>query len=203
MHDIKATFTGLVPMMHDRFFNLEEVETSGAKLTGKGAWKKLLPFKAYIDEKGAYIPTDNLRMMLIGNKHRRGAAQILGSDIQKAKGAKYKSLCTSCIWVVGPDDPQKVYLSPKRKSYDDYDERSFINATGSRSLTRRPIFKTPWSLEFIIQVTDDRIDESLVRELFEVAGMRCGVGAYGPTFGRCTITGWEVVVVAAAKKKKK
>ena len=193
MYQTECVFKGLVPMMHDRFFNPEEVEEGGAKARGKDAWKKLLPFKAYIDKKGAYIPADNLRMMLIGNKNRRGAAQILGSDIKKTKGTQYKSLCMGCIWVIGPDDPQKVYLSPKRKSFDDYDERSFINASGSRSLTRRPIFKTPWSLTFLIQVTDDRVDETLVRELFETAGLRCGVGAYGPTFGRCLIESWKVV----------
>jgi len=200
MYEMDVELTGLVPMMHDRFFNPEEVDTSGAKLTGKDAWKKLLPFKAYIDKNGAFIPTDNLRMMLIGNKHRRGAAQILGSDIQKAKGSKYKSICVACIWVLGKVDPQKVYLSPRRATFDDYDERSFINATGSRSLTRRPIFNVPWKLDFIVQVTEDRIDESLVRELFDVAGLRCGVGAYGPTFGRCRVTAWQLRSKKAAKK---
>lgn len=197
-YQIECTLEGVVPMMQDRYFNPEELENPKQK--GKDAWKKELPHKAYIDKKGLYVPSDNIRMMLIGNKHRPGAAAILGSYIETKKKTEYVSLCKGCIWVVGPDDPQKVYVDPKRKTYDDYDERSFINANGSRSLTRRPIVKAPWRLTFIIQVTDDRIDETKVRELFDVAGLRCGVGAYGPTFGRCVVAHWQVI--EQAKKAK-
>ena len=193
MYQILTTVNGLVYGMQDRFYNPEETDTGQGKKRGKDSWKKELPFKAYIDKKGMYFPTDSIKMMLIGNKHRRGAAQILGSDIEKAKGTKYKSLAIGCIWVVGTKDTGKVYIEPIRKTFDDYDERSFINANGGRGLPRRPIFKTPWSLTFLIQVTDDNIDETFVRSMFEVAGLRCGVGAYGPTFGRFAIGKWEIV----------
>lgn len=193
MYEIRCKFKGLVAKMDDRFFNPEETDPGGGKKRGKDAWKKQLVKKAYFDKKGAYVPADNIRMMLIGNKYRRGAALILGSEIEKKKGAMYKSMVEGCIWVIGPKDSQKVYIEPKRKTFDDYDERSFINANGGRGLTRRPIIKTPWSLTFIIQVTDDRIDETWVRQLFDCAGLRCGVGAYGPTFGRCVIEKWEIV----------
>lgn len=193
MYEIHATFEGLVPMLHDRFFDPEQVEKGGSKKKGKDAWKKELELSAYFDKKGVYLPADNIRMMLIGNSQRRGAAQILGSDIESSKGTKYKSLCEGCIFVRGKDDPQKVYLDPKRKfNPNDYDERAFPDKNGQRHLKRRPLFKTPWRLHFIIDVADDRVDESFVRELFDVAGTRCGAGAYGPTFGRCIITRWDV-----------
>jgi len=193
MYQILCTVNGLVTGMQDRFYNPEELDLGKGKRRGKDSWKKELPLKAYVDKKGMYFPVDNIRMMLIGNKHRRGSAQILGSEIQKSKGTMYKSMATGCIWIVGTKDTDKVHIEPIRKTYDDYDERSFINATGSRSLTRRPLFKTPWSLTFIIQVTDNNIDETFVRSLFEVAGLRCGIGAYGPTFGRFVIDKWEIV----------
>jgi hypothetical protein len=161
-------------MMHDRLFNPEEIEVGAAKRRGKEAWKMLLPLQA---------------------------AEIQGSHIETKKAKKYKSICKGCIWVMGLADPTKVYLQPFRKTFDDYDERSFINAQGTRSLKRRPIFKTPWSLHFIIQVTDERIDETFVRTLFEVAGLRCGAGAYGPTFGRCELTEWKLVRAPKSKSK--
>ena len=190
MYEIKTKFKGVVPMMMDRFADPTTTEKP-PKTKKKGRNENEIVAKLYCDKKGVYVPTDNIRMMLIGNKHRRGAAQILGSDIEAGKGTKYKSICTGVIWVLGTDDPTKVYIDPQRKTYDDVDERSFINANGSRSMTYRPIITLPWSLTFTIQVTDDNIDESFVRQLFDVAGLRCGVCAYGPTFGRCVIDLWE------------
>jgi len=192
MYTIKATFTGLVPMMMDRFFNPEEL-VEGTQKKGKKQADKEVVLKLHRDKKGVLVPADNIRMMLIGNKLRPGAAKILGSWSEKNKGTEYLQMCKSSIWVIGPKDPLKVYLEPMRKTYDDIDERSFINSKGSRSITKRPILKLPWSLTFFIQVTDNNIHESKVREFFDVAGLQCGCCAYGPTFGRCHITHWEVV----------
>jgi hypothetical protein len=147
----------------------------------------------YLDAHGVYVPTDNIRMMLIGNKHRKGAAKILGSFVEKAKGTEYVEFCNSSVWVLGLTDPQKAYFEPHRASYDDYDERSFINAAGTRSLTRRPILKTPWSVSFRVQVTDDQMHETKLKEMFVLAGLRCGLGAYGPTFGRCELVQWDPI----------
>jgi len=190
MYEIRATYQGLVPMMMDRFADPSQTEKPQRK-KAKGRNDKEILAKTYVDKKGVYVPADNIRMMLIGNKHRRGAAQIVGSDIEASKGTKYKSICEGLIWVLGTDDPMKSYITPKRKSYDDVDERSFINATGSRSMTYRPLITLPWSVSFVIQVTSDVIDESFVRTLFNEAGLRCGICAYGPKFGRCIISQWE------------
>jgi len=136
-------------------------------------------------------------MMLIGNQVRPGAAKILGSYIEKQKGTEYEQMCKSSIWIIGPKDPLKIYIDPARKTFDDIDERPFLTKAGknnvSRKITRRPLIKTPWTLSFTIQVTDDQIDESKVRELMDVAGLRCGCCAYGPTFGRCIVSEWTIV----------
>jgi hypothetical protein len=186
-----ATYKGLVPMMMDRFFNPEELETGGKK-KAKDQNKKEVALRLHRNSKGVFVPAHNIRMMLIGNQHRPGAAKILGSYVEKGKGTEYLQICKSCIWVLGLKDPGKIYIQPKRKSYDDVDERSFINSKGSRGISRRPILTLPWSLSFTI-LTDDHIHESKVRQLFDIAGLRCGVCAYGPTFGRCVITDWKVL----------
>jgi len=192
MYEVNAQYKGLVPVMFDRFFNIEDTQ-GRAKKKSKDSWKDILPLKMYIDKKGVYVPTDNIRMMLIGNKHRKGAAKILGSFVEKGKGVEYMEFCKSCVWVLGEQDPQKAYFGPARETYDDYDERSFINAMGSRSLTRRPILTTPWTVSFRVQVTDDQMHESKLREMFVIAGLRCGLGAYGPTFGRCELLQWKPI----------
>jgi hypothetical protein len=201
MYVIKCTIEGLVGSMWDRFYNQEEIEQPTVK--SKDSWKAGLMLKLNVDKKGVYCPVDNLRMMLIGNSSRKGAAQIVGSYMESGKGTEYKSFCEAFIWVVGMEDNQKVYFEPKRKKYDDYDERSVPTGKGARVLKRRPLVKVPWRLTFLIHVMDNQFDESKIRQLFEVAGMRCGVGAYGPTFGRFRITEWTIINTDKAKKKKR
>lgn len=201
MYEIDCTYKGLVPSMHDRFFNPEELDSPTKK--SKKSWKPELAFKLHTGPKGVCVPADNIRMMIIGNKLRKGSAKILGSFIEKGKGTLYENFAKSCIWVLGHDDPLRVYYEPIRKTFDDYDERSFINATSSRSLTRRPLIMLPWTLSFRIQVTANDLDQSKVKELFEVAGLRCGVGAYGPTFGRCVVAQWDVVNQESKPKSKR
>ncbi|HEG43269.1 MAG TPA: hypothetical protein ENH94_04385 [Phycisphaerales bacterium] len=142
-------------------------------------------------------------MMLLGNAARRGATAILGSDIESNKGTFYKSFCEGCVWITSIVDDEKVYYMPLRKwdpkDEDQVDVRSFLTGSGkklARKIIERPLVKTPWSLTFIITVTDDNFPEKKLRKLFDVAGLRCGVGSYGPKFGRCKIPkdgGWEVV----------
>lgn len=205
MYEIRATIEGLVPMMHDRFFDQKDAAGKGKKVKGKDVWKDELALRCYQDEKGVFVPCDNVRMTIIGNKHRPGAAKILGSYIETKKATEYTNFAKGCLWVV-PLEPnpkvQKLYIEPHRKQFDDYDERSFINAAGSRSLTRRPIITLPWSVAFKVQVTDNQFGPEKVREFFDVAGLRCGLGAYGPTFGRFIVTEWDLIEAEAKVKTK-
>ena len=191
MYTIVARYKGLVDMMQHRF--ADPAQTEGpAPIEAKGRSEKKILACLHHDEAGVYVPADNIRMMLIGNKLRIGSAKIQGSHIEKGKGTQYRGLVQACVWVLARDGGQKVYLEPNRKTYDAVDERSFINSTGSRSMAYRPILTLPWSLSFLIQVTDDNIDQSKIRQFFDVAGVRCGCCAYGPKFGRCMIDEWIV-----------
>ncbi len=184
MYQVKCKIEGIVPIMFSRFpLPAKPGDTKKKK-------KQTIEEKLWFDKKGVYIPTDNLRMMLIGNRFRTGAAKIYGSEYESKKGTKYINFCKACVWVVG--DNNKVYFEPKREKWDDVDIRSFINATGGRDTTERPILNTPWSLTFTIQVTDDSIPQETIREFYNVAGLRCGLGVYGPTFGRFIVKDWEV-----------
>jgi len=192
MYRVKGKIDGMIPAMFDRYFSIDDQDNPGAKKKAKSSWKDELIKKIYVDSKGVFAPVDNIRMMLIGNKFRKGACYIIGSYIEKKKGTEYINFAKGCIWVMGTKDPLKVYIEPARKTFDDYDERTFINAQGSRSIKRRPLINLPWSVEFIVQVTEDTFDQTKIREFFDVAGLRCGLGAYGPTFGRCVIDKWEL-----------
>lgn len=196
MYQVKCVIEGIVPLLMNRFplpdnpFSYTKTRKSRTP-TREDVNAELLE-KSFVDDKGMFIPADNLRMLLIGNQFRPGAAKILGSNIETKKGAAYLEFCKSCVWVVGPDDPQKVYFKPKRKKWDSVDVRSFITANKGRDIVRRPQIDLPWSLEFQIHVTDDSFEPGKIKELYEVAGLRCGLGSYGPTFGRFIIKEFSI-----------
>lgn len=191
MYEIKCTYEAIVPIMFNRYPIPPEPGYRAKKTKASIDWKEELKKKIWIDKNGVYIPADNIRMMLIGNQFRTGAAKILGSYIESGKGTEYLQMCKSCIFVIGTKDPLKIYAEPKRMTWDDVDIRSFVTSKKNRDTVARPIIKPPCTLSFLIQVVDDNIQPSKVKELFEVAGLRCGVSAYGPTFGRCIIKEWK------------
>lgn len=188
MIEVKCTIEGIVPAMHHKF---PLPDKPGDRRRKK---EQTVEEKCYFDKKGVYLPADNLRMMLIGNRYRQGAAFILGNDIEARKGKRYREFCKSCVWVVGLDgDALKVYYKPKRKKWNDTDIRSFITSTGGRDVCERPLINVPWSLTFGVHITSDSLPPDKVKEFFEVAGVRCGAGAYGPTFGRFIVKEWEIL----------
>jgi len=187
MKNFTQTIEGIVPIMFCKFPVPKPGDTEKKK-------PQTLEEKIWIDKKGVYIPTDNLRMILIGNKARTGAAKIYGSEYQSKKGKKFVDFCKACVWVIG-EGPKldKVYFKPNRMTWDDTDIRSFINAVGSRSSIERPLLTTPWSLTFTVSITDDSVSSDLVRKMYEIGGLRCGLGVYGPTFGRFQVTQWKEI----------
>lgn len=187
MNKAKVTLEGIVPIMLCKYPNpIFPGDTERRK-------KQTLEEKVWKDDRGMYIPTDNLRMMLIGNRFRTGAAKIQGSVYESKKGKTYVDFCKACVWVVGPDDPMKVYFDPIRQTWDDVDIRAFITSNGGRDVTERPLITTPWSLTFYVHVTDESLPMTKIKKFYEVAGMRCGVGVYGPTFGRFIVKAWDIV----------
>lgn len=60
----------------------------------------------------------------------------------------------------------------------------------------RPLFRK-WETTFEILIDTEVMDEKIVKQLFEAAGVKVGVGDFRPfkkgPFGMFTVTGWEVV----------
>lgn len=189
MYEIECKIDGLVPIMFSRF----PLPTKPGDKTKKKP--QTVKDKMWIDKKGVYIPTDNLRMLLIGNRFRTGAAKIQGTVFESKKGTQYLDFCKACVYVRGIVHPLKVYFKPKRTKEDETDIRSFVTATphGGRDTTERPLLLTPWSLTFHIDVTEDTLSPEQIKKFYDCAGMRCGLGVYGPTFGRFIVSEWKVV----------
>lgn len=193
MYQVKIKIEGIVPLLMNRYPLPESRQGKRAFETEKPEEIEL-ELKAYKDKRGMYMPVDCIRMMLIGNQARQGAAEILGSQIESKKGTWYKNFCNSFVFVIALDDPLNVYFEPKRKTWDDVDCRSYMGKIGKtvrRNLIIRPQINNPWSLTFGVDVYDDQLPASKLKQLFDVAGLRCGCGNYGPTFGRFLVKEFE------------
>ena len=196
MYQIKCTIDGIVPLLQHRY-PVEDKIVGDKKRTIKSSSDERggLEKMAFKDEKGMFMTTEHIYGMLVGNRYRKGAAQILGSQIEHNKGSLYLGFCKSSIGVESTNgSPEKLYFQPHRKTWDDTDIRSYTKEQG-RDVIERPMMNLPWSISFILSVYDDNFKEGKVRELFEVAGLRCGLGAYGPRFGRFIVKEWEKLSV--------
>lgn len=182
MYEIKCTIEGLVEVLYNR----PPMEIPGGRAPKKRQTNReaLLKEKIYVDRKGVYMPVDNIEMMLIGSTARTGAAKILGSYIETNKGTEYTNFCKGCIWITALDGSKKLHWQPNRKTWDGTDVRSFPDKSQQRHTAERPMIKTPWKLTFVIHVTEDTWSPDMVKRFFDVAGMRVGLGSYGPKFGR-------------------
>jgi hypothetical protein len=183
---VRVKVEGLVPMLHDKYPLNKNDDGSRTKVDPP------VESKLHHDKKGVFVPADNLRQMLLGNRKRQGACKVLGTYFRSKKATEYATLVNGALYVQGLEDPQKVYLEPLRKKWDQVDKRAFMSDSG-RKISKRPQMNTPWSLEFMVYVYTDALPEEIVKQLFTVAGQFCGIGAYGPKFGRYRIVGWEML----------
>ena len=64
------------------------------------------------------------------------------------------------------------------------DRRSAVNpSTRGRVMVNRPVFPN-WTLDFDLNVIDDRAEIPVIKEILEYAGLYVGIGTFRPKFGR-------------------
>jgi len=192
MYIIKCEIEGVAPMLHCRFPIRQESDKR--KTRSKDDIESNLEELAFKDENGMYLPANNIRMMLIGNQVRQGAAVVLGSFIESKKGTRYRNLCQSCVYVQGlnKSDPEKVYIKPKRKTWDRVFTASYVTSRKTRKVGSRPMITLPWSMAFEVTCFDSNFEPGKLKEIFETGGLRCGLGSWGPRFGRFIIKEWNM-----------
>ena len=87
---------------------------------------------------------------------------------------------------------QELY-SIGKKEPDGIDVRPVIRGKGAKTtlvLCYRPLVKH-WKIEMTMVLLLD-LQEQVVRQALELAGVRCGLGSFRPRFGRFAVTKWEV-----------
>jgi len=115
--------------------------------------------------------------------HFEGCLIKSGTEF-KFKGQKtYKDIIKAGVLV----DPYYIpHLIPEYRIH-----KAFVRIGKSRIMRCRPEFPE-WELQFNVEVTDDRLQAPVLKQIFENAGAYYGVGDWRPRFGLFDVIGWEV-----------
>lgn len=179
MKQFKVEIEGITPYMQHRMDDqkLEEWEKNRKLIVERDDISKTdqirAEFHSYRDDKGFYLPTDQIKGSLIG------AGAMVKSKVGNAKKSM-KNIVAGMFFI----KEEKLALS---KNYE-IDKRSAVNRNiKGRVICIRPKWKE-WKVEFTLQVDNDTITKETIKEILENAGNYIGIGSFRPTnngsFGR-------------------
>lgn len=133
---------------------------------------------SYQDEKGYYIPRNQLLGML----------DTAGQMTKKKPRGSMKQLVMSFVTV----DDQKVYLN---KTKCDYTEESYPKRKdGNRVHIVHPVFEVGTKFEFTINVSDDNnLNQKTIEQILKNGGEQAGLGARRPRNGRFKVLKLEAI----------
>lgn len=127
-----------------------------------------------------YLPAENLRQALVG-----------GGVYSKGKG---RATLTKTIAAILSITPDALTISPQKWEIDS--RPVVITATRGRIVRHRPRFDQ-WTIGGKAIYDDTVISEAQLREVFDNAGSRVGVGDFRPAkrgpCGRFMVTAWAIV----------
>jgi hypothetical protein len=84
------------------------------------------------------------------------------------------------------------FASLGKKAWDYEDRRRVVVQRNGINRTR-PAMRVGWEAEFKMMInTPEYIDESLFREVLDIAGRLVGVGDFRPTYGRFSVVGFSI-----------
>jgi len=178
VYTLVGKINGIVPILFNRFRGeASEGHSPGGKITKKDM-EAMVGAKVHRDANGLYLPAQNLKMAIVGGQKSRGAAMIVGSEIEKRKGGAYTDWCKACLFI----QPERLYFH--KDTWDHIDDRWAKNEKQQLVRAIRPALREGWEVKFKVEVVDDAAKEDWVKRFCEVAGLRVGVGSYRPDFGR-------------------
>lgn len=163
----KIVLKGVAPLLINRFIS-EEKSRKKEYVPADECKKKL-----YINSKGElYVPTTMIKAAMIS----------AGSDFAFKGKKTYKQFIKSGIFF----DSEEAKLTPQKYSID---ERP-VQIGDARVLGWRPRFDN-WKIEFTMNVIDEFIGSTTLKDILSAAGKYKGIGSYRPEFGRFIVASIE------------
>jgi len=189
MELISATIEGTTPLLCNRFTDAAAMSASSgtrvAAIGDRGTPREQASNKLYTggDGETLVIPGPNLFRCLID------AGTFFKAGKSKVTTAK-TSLIPACVSI------SEIEIPIVSDESWDVDTRAVrIPSTGGRILCHRPSFND-WKLEFTVELDTEFMTSKLLREIFDAAGKRIGLGDFRPAckgpFGKFVVTSWKV-----------
>lgn len=177
---VEVTITGTADMLFHRW-SCEDVEEKAKAAKGSAA-KKTDNVESYVyrcDDGTIGLPGEYLRQAIIG------AAKYKQDPRSPRKSAMdlFKAGVVSLTELASLGASEWDYVSKKRVQV----QRNGVTRS-------RPAMLAGWSATFIIQVlVPEYINPMLLKAVLEDAGRLVGVADFRPTYGRFTVTRYEVL----------
>jgi len=137
---------------------------------------------------GLMIPQPNLFRCIIdgGTFFKAGKSKVTTLK---------SSMIPSCLELYGHENAAEIpIISEEGWRVDTRAVR--IPSTGGRILCHRPMFDD-WRLDFGVSIDEEIMTERLLRDIFDAAGRRIGLGDFRPAckgpFGKWVVREWSVV----------
>lgn len=186
MANVEVTIEGTTPLLCNRFTDAaQQAASSGTRASAvgeKGTPREQAEQKLYLGQDGKFvIPQPNVMRCLIdaGTFFKAGKSKV---TTQKT------SLIPACV------DIRCVEIPIIHRDPWEVDTRAVrIPSTGGRILAHRPCFHD-WRLDFSVDLDTEIMTVKLLREIFDAAGKRIGLGDFRPAckgpFGKFVVTSW-------------
>ena len=175
-----VVLSGLTPIIFDRYSGNNKEQLSPMD-------------KCYVTDGGFLVfPSINLLSFL--------SAQNTESATQRVVGRGYKEVCKAAL--------SYVSIAPYNIPFTSFGEKILCNdetieivshvakiMKGKLAIPNpkeRPMLKTPWSLEFNLELQETpELNEVLLKRIFEIGGNAVGIGTFRGVFGKFKVEKWE------------
>ena len=185
METINVKIQGISPLLQHRYRFADEIEESAKRRSGKKDYSMEWRASLYWDDVvGIVQPATHLEGCLI---------KAATSFIIPGRGKKsYKDLFKSAVFVTPDYIPHGLKGLPEKLVEQGklFIDKRLVRVNNSGVERLRPMLKN-WSLEFIIEISDEQVSRDTVKQILEHGGRYIGIGDYRPKFGRFTVVKFE------------
>jgi hypothetical protein len=183
MKKIEVEIKGISPYLMNAF-GMEDAGKTEKQQIGSKDYTNEAEGKLYKLPTGEiYVPSTQIHSCLM-----EAGKQL--KVVGKGK-ATYSKLFGSFV-IISPDA-----LVMKNQEYEIDKRAVVVPSTKGRVLRYRPKFME-WSLKFTLDILDDGIPESAVKQGLDIGGAYCGIGDFRPqkkgSFGRFMVTSYKEVI---------
>ena len=171
--EIKVSVKGTAPLLLHKYVEADATTSKKKK-------------KVYVPEEEAekvcYRTQDN--KIYIPSTHFKGCMIKSAVDFIYSGRKTYKDYIKSGIFF----KEQEIILTPQEYTISNMP----VVITRARIMRSRPEFKE-WECTFTIEVINEDLDKTILKEILESAGKFKGVGDFRPEYGRFVVTKFEEV----------